>query len=303
MVRNIDDGGKYRFAGGAPLLVRCDLAELPEPAAGRQRHVRRPRLAPGRAEACASTRSTARPSCNTDTSAYLPLRGRGARSRSRAATAAPRWWSTTARSELLGTGTPAMPHMVPQAAGRLLPHHRRERCTASRAARPSSSTDCTPLGGCQGAVPVDATAIASSAAAAAGHAKDGTVLRGLPSKRTWEIVGGKRRETFIARLDAVEVDDGAIGLIPADGPAPAPPAPEVFKPVISSGYKVFRPLHAVHVAEGARRAARLGRHRLLRRQAEGLPVQEGQAVPPEGHVPERLQPLVQEGEAQATRAR
>jgi hypothetical protein len=70
--------------------------------------------------------------------------------------------------------------------------------------------------------------------------KDGTVLRGLPSKRTWEIVGGKRRETFIARLDAVDVDDGAIGLIPADGPGPAPPAPEVFKPVISSGYKVFR---------------------------------------------------------------
>ena len=70
--------------------------------------------------------------------------------------------------------------------------------------------------------------------------KDGTVLRGLPSKRTWEIVGGKRRETFIARLDAVDVDDGAIGLIPAEGPGPAPPAPEVFKPVISSGYKVFR---------------------------------------------------------------
>ena len=97
-------------------------------------------------------------------------------------------------------------------------------------------TDCTPLGGCEGAVPVDATSIASLGPSP----KDGTVLRGLPSKRTWEIVGGKRRETFIARLDAVDVDDGAIGLIPADGPAPAPPAPEVFKPVISSGYKVFR---------------------------------------------------------------
>jgi hypothetical protein len=67
--------------------------------------------------------------------------------------------------------------------------------------------------------------------------KDGTVLRGLPSKRTWEIVGGKRRETFIARVDAIDVDDGAINLLPDNTP-PTPPAP--FSPVISSGYKVFR---------------------------------------------------------------
>ena len=195
--------------------------------------------------------------------------------------------------ELMGTGTPSMPHMVPKPPDcYFLTTGAAMYRTAGGAA--VQLTDCAPLGGCEGAVPVDATSIASLGPSP----KDGTVLRGLPSKRTWEIVGGKRRETFIARLDAVDVDDGAIGLIPAEGPAPAPPAPEVFKPVISSGYKVFRTLHAVHVAEGARRAARLGRHRLLRRQAEGLPVQEGQAVPPEGHVPERLQPLVQEGQAQ-----
>ena len=42
VVRNVDDGGYYRFAGGAPLVVRCDIgAGLREPAADRQRHVRR----------------------------------------------------------------------------------------------------------------------------------------------------------------------------------------------------------------------------------------------------------------------
>ena len=70
---------------------------------------------------------------------------------------------------------------------------------------------------------------------------DGTVLRGMPSNGLWEIIGGQRRQTFV-NVAGVQVDDGAIGLIPVP-PNPAPVVispPQKFAPVISSGYKVFR---------------------------------------------------------------
>ena len=180
-----------------------------------------------------------------------------------------------------------------------LPHHRRDAYRIAGGGAAVQLTDCAPLGGCPGAVPVDAGTIAGlGGGRLLATPKDGTVLRGLPSKRTWEIVGGKRRETFIARLDAVDVDDGAIGLIPAEGPGPAPPAPEVFKPVISSGYKVFRrytrftslkvrdalPGSVVTVSCAGKR--------------KGCPFKKAKQHRLNGHVPERLQPLVQEGQAQ-----
>ncbi len=216
MVRNVDDGGIYRFAGGAPLLVRCDLgAGCVEPDADRQRHVRAARLDRRRATACASTRPTARPSATSTTAPSTASRA-ARRSRSRAAPAARRSMIDNRTLRLAGTGDPGHAAHGCHAAGRHLPHDRHGAPTGSPAARPSSSRTARRSAAARGrSTSTPARSSASAADACWPRPKDGTVLRGLPSKRTWEIVGGKRRETFVARLDAIDVDDGAIGLIPS----------------------------------------------------------------------------------------
>jgi hypothetical protein len=232
VVRNINDGGIYRFAGGAPLLVRCDL-ECPSPPTVDNATFRELGF-PGARNTMRQYPIVGTTVLNADTNTYHRFVGGAALPlASCEGCAAVKVDNRT--FELLGTGSPSMPHMVATVPDLYF----LSTGTATYRTAGGSAvqvTDCAPLGGCEGAVPVDAGTIASLPPAP----RDGTVLRGLPSKRTWEIVGGKRRETFIARLDAVDVDDGAINLIPLDAPAPPPPAPEVFKPVISSGYKVFR---------------------------------------------------------------
>ena len=103
-------------------------------------------------------------------------------------------------------------------------------------------TNCGVLGNCAGAVPVDpATISGGGGGRLLAVPRDGTVLRGMPSNGLWEIIGGQRRQTFV-NVAGVQVDDGAIGLIPVP-PNPAPVVitpPQKFAPVISSGYKVFR---------------------------------------------------------------
>ena len=66
--------------------------------------------------------------------------------------------------------------------------------------------------------------------------KDGTVLRGLPSKTLWEIQGGYRRQTFI-NTAGIDVDDGAIARIPTP-PTPPPVTLVPFAPSINHSYRL-----------------------------------------------------------------
>jgi hypothetical protein len=101
-------------------------------------------------------------------------------------------------------------------------------------------TNCAVLANCAGAVAVDPGTVAGNGAGRLRPVpKDGTVMRGVPSNVLWEIVGGHRRQTFV-NVAGVSVDDVAIALIPVP-PGPQPVVlPPAFKPVISSGYKVYR---------------------------------------------------------------
>lgn len=238
VVENVSDGGKYRFAGGAPLLVRCDLgAGCSNPVqvdggtfgalGGYQR-------APTMRQYPADGATVQ----NIEDGAYhrfaggapLPLG-------SCAGCSAVQVDNLTFR--LAGTATPSQPHMLAAPVdGTFLTTGDAFYRVAGGAA--VQLFDCSVLNQCRGAVTVDATTIATlGGGRLLATPKDGTVLRGLPSKRTWEIVGGKKRETFIAGLGGIEVDDAAIDRIPTEAPPPTPPAPAPFKPVISSGYKVY----------------------------------------------------------------
>ncbi|RKQ86684.1 hypothetical protein C8N24_4699 [Solirubrobacter pauli] len=240
VVRNVTDGAAYRFAGGAPLLVRCDLgpgcADPTQVDGGTferlgsfngPKHMRS-YPADGTTVQNIEDGVFYRFAGNT----LLPLSGC-------AGCSAVMIDGLTLR--LAGTGTPTQPHIAAAPAeGTFLATESHTYRVAGGAA--VQLTDCAQLGGCKGAVTVDSGTIASlGGGRLLATPKDGTVLRGLPSKRTWEIVGGKRRETFIAGVGGIEVDDGAIDLITIDAPPPPPPpAPAPFKPSISSGYKVFR---------------------------------------------------------------
>jgi hypothetical protein len=102
-------------------------------------------------------------------------------------------------------------------------------------------TDCTVLSNCPGAVAVEASTISSlGGGRLLAVPKDGTVLRGLPSQTLWEIIGGIRRQTFVA-VAGIAVDDAASGAFPLPAaPAPPPPPPVPFKPTITSSYTVNR---------------------------------------------------------------
>jgi hypothetical protein len=72
--------------------------------------------------------------------------------------------------------------------------------------------------------------------------KDGTVLRGLPSKQLWEVIGGKRRATNIP-VNGVDLDDGGVATIPLDinaTPAPPPVIKPAFSPLITGRYNLKR---------------------------------------------------------------
>ena len=299
VVRNVNDGGFYRFAGGAPLFVRCDMG------AG----CTAPTMIDGQTMAKLGTYTPATPRMrqfppdgvvvvNGDDNQHYRFAG-GAP----LPIAAPAGAKQIIDSRTLvqqGTATAALPHMRPNpadgtfltAGGGVLARGGWRR----RARSPTAACSAT----APGAVPVDpATISGGGGGRLLAVPRDGTVLRGMPSNGLWEIIGGQRRQTFV-NVAGVQVDDGAIGLIPVP-PNPAPVVHHAAAEVRAGHLERLQglpPLHAVHVAEGARRAGRVRDHRLLRRQEEGLPVQEGQAVPPEGQLAERLQPLVQEGQAQ-----
>jgi hypothetical protein len=245
VIRNVDDGGYYRIAGGAALLVRCDIGTgcVNPPQFDAGTFVRLGSVTPGRANlrsypADGTTLTNADDGTSYRVAGGAPLpvasAGGGVIIDNRTLLTA-------------GTATPSQPHLraTPDERTLLVAGGTYYRIAGEAAV---ALTDCSVIGGCDGAVPVDPATIASlGGGRLRALPKDGTVLRGLPSKRLWEIVGGHRRETFIA-VDGIDVDDGALEAIATDAvPAPAPlpsapptiaPAPAAFAPVISSAYRV-----------------------------------------------------------------
>ena len=238
VVRNVNDGGFYRFAGGSPLFVRCDMG------AG----CTAPTMIDGQTMAKLGTYTPATPRMrqfppdgvvvvNGDDNQHYRFAG-GAP----LPIAAPAGAKQIIDSRTLvqqGTATAALPHMRPYPADSTF-------LTAGggywRVAGGAAVhlTNCAVRANGPGAVPVDPGTISGGAGGRLRPVPiDGTVLRGVPSNTLWEIVGGQRRQTYV-NVAGVSVDDGAIGLIPVPaGPAPVV-LPPSFKPGISSGYKVFR---------------------------------------------------------------
>jgi hypothetical protein len=254
VIRNIDDGGYYRFAGGAPLLVRCDIKPTCDDPlvfdAGTFSQLGS--ITPGRKNMLQFPVDGTMVK-DADTGGYYRFAGGAPLPIAPCATCP----TVQIDSQTLGsngTATPNQPHLrAAPVDGTYLQAGSQHYRVAGGAA--VSLTTCAPLGGCAGAVAVDASTIAGL-----GNGRlravpsDGTVLRGLPSQRRWEIVGGNRRETFI-NVPGVDVDDDALAAFPietppaveptpapAPAPAPAPtpvstPKPEpAFAPTIASGY-------------------------------------------------------------------
>jgi hypothetical protein len=259
VIRNAGDGGFYRFAGGAPLLVRCDIG------AG---CVNPPQFDNGTFTKF-GTATPATPHMrqypangtvvvNADDNSFYRFAGN-----------APLPVSPVASGQVIvdartfvqnGTALASLPHMQSTPADNtfLVAAPAYYRMAGGAAVRLSN---CAVVGNCAGAVAVDPGTISGLGGGRLRAApKDGTVLRGLPSNTLWEIVGGFRRQTFV-NVAGVGVDDGALGLIstgPAPAPAPPPAAPAVFAPVISSTYTVnrkgtrFRTLRVRDVPDGSR---------------------------------------------------
>jgi len=238
VVRNASDGGYYRFAGGAPLLVRCDMG------AG----CLNPPLTDAKSMAALGTHpaGTARMRQYPANGTVVVNGDDNATYRFAGGAPLPVGPVTTAKQIIdartlvqQGTATTALPHM------KAVPDDNTFLTTGSAWWRvaggaPVALTNCGVLGNCAGAVAVDpGTITANGAGRLLPVPKDGTVLRGVPSNVLWEIVGGHRRQTFV-NVPGVSVDDGAIGLIP-EPPGPAPVVlPPAFKPAITHGYKVYR---------------------------------------------------------------
>jgi hypothetical protein len=245
VVRNYNDGGYYRFVGGAPLLVRCDIGpNCVSPTTVDSKTFSNL----GRPNATVVVHMRSYPPNNSvvknadDGSIYrfagnapLPIA---------ACTCSPTLIDN--RTLLLaGTATPAVPHIAPAPAeGTFLVAGTTYYRVAGDAA--VQLTNCAVLGNCAGTVTVDPATIAGLAGGRLLRVpRDGTVLRGNPSKQMWEIDGGYRHQTF-ANVAPIDVDDGAISLIPtppvpaAPAPAPAPtPTPVApFTPTVNFGYRV-----------------------------------------------------------------
>ena|GEM_PF-2378564 len=238
VVRNHTDGGYYRFAGGAPLLVRCDMG------AG----CTAPVMVDGGTMSKLGTATPAKPHLrqypsngtvvyNGDDNQHYRFAGGAPLPIAPPASGSKQIIDTRTLVQQ-GTATASLPHLRPYPADNTF-------LTAGgiywRVAGGAAVAlmDCSVLSNCAGAVAVDpATITGLGGGRLLAVPKDGTVLRGMPSGRRWEIVGGFRRETFV-NVAGVQVDDGAIALIP-EPPVPAPVVVPAFKPVISSGYRVYR---------------------------------------------------------------
>lgn len=239
VIRNVSDGGFYRFAGGAPLLVRCDIG------AG----CTAPTMVDGRTLSGLGTPIAARPHMRQFPADATTLVNVDDNSHYRMAGNAPLPISPVTTAKVIidsrtlvqnGTATAALPHLAttPVDSTFLTAGGAFFRMAGGAAV---GLTDCALLGNCAGAVAVDPETISGlSGGRLLAAPKDGTVLRGLPSNTLWEIVGGIRRQTFV-NVAGISVDDGALGAIPLPSApqAPAAPAPS-FAPVISTGYTVNR---------------------------------------------------------------
>jgi hypothetical protein len=254
VIRNVDDGGYYRFAGGAPLLLRCDFKpDCDDPTvfdAGTFSQLGS--IMPGRKN-MRQFPLDGTTVVDGDAGGYYRFAG-GAPLPIAPCTTCPAVRVNSQTFTSAGTATPSQPHMLAAPVdGTYLQAGSQHYRVAGGAA--VGLTTCAPLGGCAGAVTVDASTIADLGGGRLRAVPiDGTVLRGLPSERLWEIVGGNRHETFI-KVAAIDVDDNALEAFPietapvvmptpvpapppAPGPAPTPtPKPEpAFAPVIASGY-------------------------------------------------------------------
>jgi hypothetical protein len=238
IIRNVSDGGFYRFAGGAPLFVRCDMG------AG----CTAPTMVDARTMSSLGSHVAATPRMrqypvngtvvvNGDDNVHYRFAGNAPLPIS--APAGAKQIIDTRTLVQQGTATPALPHMkaFPDDNTFLVSGTSYWRVAGGA---PVSLTNCGVLGNCAGAVAVDpGTITGNGAGRLLALPKDGTVLRGVPSNVLWEIIGGHRRQTYV-NVPGVSVDDGAIGLIPVP-PGPQPVVlPPAFRPVISHSYKVYR---------------------------------------------------------------
>ena len=299
VVRNVNDGGFYRFAGGAPLFVRCDMG------AG----CTAPTMIDGQTMAKLGTYTPATPRMrqfppdgvvvvNGDDNQHYRFAG-GAP----LPIAAPAGAKQIIDSRTLvqqGTATAALPHMRPYpadstfltAGGGVLARGRRRRGPADQL-RACSAT-------APGAVPVDPGTISGGGRRAPAGRARATARSCAACRRT--CCGRSSAATAARRSSTSRASRSTTARSASSRCRRAPRRSccrRAFKPVISSGYKVFRRYTRFTSLKVADAPAGSVDHRLLRRCKEGLPVQEGQAVPPEGQFAERLQPLVQEGQAQA----
>ncbi|MDA0182820.1 hypothetical protein OJ997_21085 [Solirubrobacter phytolaccae] len=240
VIRNGEDGGFYRFAGGAPLFVRCDMGAG---CAGS------PILFDNGTLSKLGTYSPEVPRMrqfpangavvyNGDDNAHYRIAG-GAPLLIAAPASGAKQIIDSRTLVQQGTATTALPHLkaYPDDNTFLTAGGGFWRVAGGAAVQ---LTNCAVLGNCAGAVPVDPATISGLAGGRLlAVPRDGTVLRGIPSNVLWEIVSGQRRQTYV-NVPGVSVDDGAVGLIPVPaGPQPVV-LPPSFKPVISSGYKVYR---------------------------------------------------------------
>jgi hypothetical protein len=239
VIRNVNDGGYYRFAGGAPLLVRCDIG------AG----CTSPVMVDARTISGLGTPIASRPHMRRYPANGTTLVNADDNTRYRVAGNAPLLLPDTTTGGIIidartlvqnGTATAAIPHLATAPGeGTFLTAGGGFYRIAGGAAL--GLTNCAVLGTCAGAVTVDPGTIAGRAGGRLlPWPKDGTVLRGLPSNMLWEVVGGVRRQTFV-NVPGIAVDDAALAGVPLpSAPPPAAAPPPAFAPVISTGYTVNR---------------------------------------------------------------
>jgi hypothetical protein len=241
VVRNVDDNAFYRFAGGAPLVTRCSTGAgcvgAPTIDNGTIEHNGTNGITVPHLRQLPPDGTTLR---NLDDGSYWRVAG-GAPLRLGGCGGCAAVDIDNQTLELNGTATASMPHL------RSAPPDGTYLTTGARTFRVAGGAaiqlaDCGPLGGCPGAVPIDDGTISGlGGGRLAATPKDGTVLRGLPSKQLWEIIGGKRRQTFANVAGVIDVDDGAIAAIPVDSTQVAVPIlTPAFTPLITGRYNLKR---------------------------------------------------------------
>jgi hypothetical protein len=254
VIRNFADGGSYRFAGGAPLLVRCDKGPncADPPVLDNGTFAQLGSITPGRKN-MRQFPLDGTTVVDADTGGYYRFAG-GAPLPIEPCATCPAVMVDSQTFASAGTATPVQPHLLaaPPDGTYLQVGSQYYRVAGGAAV---ALTTCAPLGGCAGAVTVDRVTITGLGdGRLRAVPSDGTVLRGLPSQRRWEIVGGQRRETFV-NVPGIDVDDDALAAFPIEAPPVAVPAPApapgpiqlptsaptpAFAPVIASGYVTLK---------------------------------------------------------------